>query len=76
MEQYSHLSKKVEKERPLIKNKKLFPVLYCYTTNVCHELPESANVLALVYTWMCWCGWANHNINTVANGYAGKETTL
>lgn len=80
MEQYSHLSKKVEKKRPLIKNKKVFfPVLYCYSTNVCHELPESANVLASVYTLMCWHGWADHNINT-DYGYAGnileKESTL
>lgn len=48
---YSHLSKKVEKKRPLIKNKKrLFFFHHCYTTNVCHELPESANVLASVCT--------------------------
>lgn len=44
-QQCSHLSKKVEEKRPLIKNKKnVSQYHHCYI-NVCHELPESANVL-------------------------------
>ena len=41
--------KKVQKKRPLIKNKVL-QYYYCYSTNVHHGLPESANVLASVCT--------------------------
>lgn len=67
LQQYSHLSKKVEKKRPLLKHKnkkeKVLQYRHCYTTNVFHELPESANVWALVCT-IIGLTWISQSFHT------------